>query len=372
MIALNYQPQTTCKAPTYTADFYSTALSPTRYHASLNAELAQSVRHSTPRVIILRRAPAKGSSGQARIRTPLRATLLGVRRIDAWPRARSVHRRVPDKGPRRNRSHELSRHIGQNSDSDVRSEPSRPRTARKRTLNKLGGDNSQGSDSEAAVRLPKRLRIKFENTHEKCKDAIDEQASRAKTNAFQQLRQERGRWLFNQDRQNLGTLDEADRQAQRSLSQFHKDMMHTRPGEHLYLCLMSVPREIREMIYAAMFEDLPATMVVRPKASTAYRSSDLPRVVQPIYYVNRQLFAESVPEFLRTRDIHLDRSGLRTFSNFLGRISNKNAFLAVKSLTFGADATWSSGRNDYDGEEEAYSGSIRDGIPLVARCTFGI
>ena len=145
--------------------------------------------------------------------------------------------------------------------------------------------------------------------------------------------------------------------------------MHTRPGEHLYLCLVGLPREIREMIYAAMLEDLPATIVVRPKASTSYRSSDLPRVVQPICYVYRQLFADSVPELLRTRDIHLDHSGLRTFGNFLGHIPNNSAFLAVKSLTFGDDATWSSGRNDYDGEEEAYSGSVRDGIQLVARCT---
>ncbi|KAA8626832.1 hypothetical protein PtrV1_02512 [Pyrenophora tritici-repentis] len=87
-------------------------------------------------------------------------------------------------------------------------------------------------------------------------------AMQAKAETTQRLVQERGRWLFSNECQNLSELSEPERQAQIFAVQSHKALMVTHPGEHLYLCLMRLPREIREIVYAAMFESLPGNVAI--------------------------------------------------------------------------------------------------------------
>jgi hypothetical protein len=335
--------------------------------------MRQFVRRNTSRVIALSRTPGKATRTRSPNSKVPRSSLLGARRIKTHPRIQSSRDYVlGDIGRKRSRG--LSSEGDQDSDRDSKlpylNSVRQARPARKRALSKLGGDNNEGCGSELG-RLPKRLRIKLEQGREKRKKAAaDQQSSGEKTDATQQLVQERGRWLFNQDRLNLATLNQADRQTQKSLAKFQKDLMNTRPGEHLFLCLMSLPREIRDMVYEAMFQELPTTIIVHPKLGGNFRSSNLPRILPPICYVNRQIFAESVPVLLRPRKIHIDSIGARVFAQFLRRVPSKDAFRSVSSLCLGPDVTWHRVSNEEDNDdEEAFSGTILVGEELVAHCT---
>jgi hypothetical protein len=225
--------------------------------------------------------------------------------------------------------------------------------------------------TEYDEQLPKRIRTELKQEREKHKkDAADQQTSCELSNATQELVQDRGRWLFNQDRQHLDTLDEADRQTQQSLAQFQRDLVNTRLGEHLFLCLMSLPREIRELVYAAMFEELPTTIIVGPKELYHHQPSDLPRILPPVCYVYLRIFSESVPTLLRAREIELAEGGLRQFGNFLHRIPDMTAFRAVSSLVLGSHISW----HDFHDEEESghkdyFSGAFTGADKLAARCT---
>jgi hypothetical protein len=133
---------------------------------------------------------------------------------------------------------------------------------------------------------------------------------------------------------------------------------------------MSLPREIRDMIYGAMFKNLPSTFVVHTKLSVNTDSADLPRILPPVCYVNRQIFGESMPMLLRPREIHVGVYGHRVLANFLHRVPNKDAFRAVSSLLFASGLTWELDNDDEESDDEGeLSLKVYDACDMVARCT---
>ena len=110
----------------------------------------------------------------------------------------------------------------------------------------------------------------------------------------------------------------------------------TCPGEYLFLCLMSVPKELREMVWAAKFSDLPDHIIVRPTSSKKNRWEvnrwDVLGLLPALCYVSRQFFDECVPVLIRQRAVCLNNEGLSSFKALLLRVSGQAAFRTVTRL----------------------------------------
>ncbi|KAI2486266.1 hypothetical protein Ptr902_00399 [Pyrenophora tritici-repentis] len=143
-------------------------------------------------------------------------------------------------------------------------------------------------------------------------------AMQAKAETTQRLVQERGRWLFSNECQNLSELSEPERQAQIFAVQSHKALMVTHPGEHLYLCLMRLPRNPRDNLRSHV------------RKSSRKRCD----------YQSRQFFAESVPVLLRSRNIIINGSGIGVIASLMDRVQSGDADRAVSSLTLLHHIRW--------------------------------
>lgn len=185
-------------------------------------------------------------------------------------------------------------------------------TGRKRAASAFSSDTSDSEADVVSSKMLKRFHYHMaKRRDERKKTKVARRESRKISNVTEQLLRERGRWLFSVDRTNIAALDAATQATQKSLRQFQKNLMATSPGEHLFLCLMALPRELRDLIYAAHFADLPSHMVIRPKmgASLIKYPADVQKTLPPFCYINRQLFNESVPVLIQQRTLFLGRSG---------------------------------------------------------------
>ncbi|KAF2676507.1 hypothetical protein K458DRAFT_267217, partial [Lentithecium fluviatile CBS 122367] len=84
----------------------------------------------------------------------------------------------------------------------------------------------------------------------------------AKTEDLQRWVKTWGQWLFNQDRQNLQSLSAEEAAIQPAVAVFQKSLKEKSPGDFFFLCLMSIPRELRDQIYAAKLEELPEEIII--------------------------------------------------------------------------------------------------------------
>jgi hypothetical protein len=96
--------------------------------------------------------------------------------------------------------------------------------------------------------------------------------------------------------------------------------------------LMSLPRELREMVFAAYLADLPSTIILRPHIFQ--KNHRFPAIVPALCYVNKQVFEESVPMLLRNKQIIVAtrRPAPSVLTNFLDRVPGGKGFKAVTIL----------------------------------------
>jgi hypothetical protein len=96
--------------------------------------------------------------------------------------------------------------------------------------------------------------------------------------------------------------------------------------------LMGLPCELRDMVYAAYFADLPSTIILHPELGNL--DDHFPSIVPPLCYVNKQTFAESIVVFLRDTQIivghHSPAHDL--FTEFLDRIPENKGYKAITKL----------------------------------------
>jgi hypothetical protein len=95
---------------------------------------------------------------------------------------------------------------------------------------------------------------------------------------------------------------------------------------------MSLPRELREMVFAADLADLPSTIILRP--GIYQNNHRFPAIVPALCYVNKQVFEESLPMLLRNKQIIVAADGCAPslLANFLDQISDGKGFKAVTRL----------------------------------------
>ncbi|KAF2822979.1 hypothetical protein CC86DRAFT_409750 [Ophiobolus disseminans] len=144
--------------------------------------------------------------------------------------------------------------------------------------------------------------------HEQLKSLEEERRTKKKTHIgsrniqqqTQQLIRNRGRWLFSADRLSVYELDDVEQQTQKMLVQMQRALKEECPGEYLYLCLMKIPQELRDMIWNSHFAPLPNIIVVRPKMMNrrGLMQSDVSHILPALCYVNHQFFEECIPVFL--------------------------------------------------------------------------
>ena len=138
---------------------------------------------------------------------------------------------------------------------------------------------------------------------------------------------------------------------------------------------LSVPPEIRELIYAALFESLPSSIVLR----TTLSRDDIPRFVDlpqynfpallpPFCYVTRQIFHESVPIFLRTRSITIGNwSCMKLLSHFCNRVPDQRAWKNIQDLTLESEVVWMNKHwRDNMPTDDQYTGTPPYGCRLLA------
>jgi hypothetical protein len=228
-----------------------------------------------------------------------------------------------------------------------------------------------GRGSETAYPTQKRFSNPFEGLQENLKQNQKEKSIHIEK-VNQQHVQAYGRWLFSSDRLNLCSLNETEQQTQKTLATIQSNFKATSPGEYLYLCLMRLPREVRDMIWTAYMDGLPQTIVLR--LQSRLMTSDLPKVLPPLCYVNHQFFDECVPALLRGRKIILDGAGVVSFGKFLRRVRDNMAFSVVTHVVIESHTKWAADSpstyasqiSDEEHWTRPSSQNIRTGEDLVA------
>ncbi|KAF1960922.1 hypothetical protein CC80DRAFT_267393 [Byssothecium circinans] len=108
------------------------------------------------------------------------------------------------------------------------------------------------------------------------------------------------------------------------------------PGKYFFLCFMSLPAELREMVYSAKFEGLPEEIIVSTHMPNTLAIARFAKLLPAICYTNRTIFNESVPVLFRERTITLSRNGVTVLGDLLKSIPNQHGFRAITSLEFGS------------------------------------
>lgn len=129
----------------------------------------------------------------------------------------------------------------------------------------------------------------------------------------------RGRWLFTADYPRLNDISGEEYYAWQQQKRFHDSLKTSSPDGYFYLCLMVLPREIRDMIWTAYTDDLPQNMVVRTRFCKSGNPSPLddPKWLPPLCFTSQQFFDECVPALLRQRIIKIGHESIHVFSKFL-------------------------------------------------------
>jgi hypothetical protein len=93
--------------------------------------------------------------------------------------------------------------------------------------------------------------------------------------------------------------------------------------------LMGLPRELRKMVYAAYFDDLPSKIILRPNLRRVDR---FPSIVPALCYANKQTFAESVPVLLHDKQIVVNDTAHALLIRFLVYIPENKGYRAITKL----------------------------------------
>lgn len=95
---------------------------------------------------------------------------------------------------------------------------------------------------------------------------------------------------------------------------------------------MDLPTELRENVYAQMFADLPHSIILRPDRE---KKECFPPIVPAICYTNKQIMNESIPAFLRGRQIHIRGGESGTIlKRFLNQVPEEKAWKAITAIRF--------------------------------------
>ncbi|KAF2251379.1 hypothetical protein BU26DRAFT_592568 [Trematosphaeria pertusa] len=99
---------------------------------------------------------------------------------------------------------------------------------------------------------------------------------------------------------------------------------------------MTLPREIRDIVYAAKFADLPKSIVLRKKTGSFFTGEALfPPILPAFCFANRQILEESVPALLRGRAITMNGGRAvneATLIDFLDRIPDRKAYKSISEM----------------------------------------
>lgn len=100
-----------------------------------------------------------------------------------------------------------------------------------------------------------------------------------------------------------------------------------------WLRLMSLPLEVRELVYAAKFAHLPPTTMLRCGNDANLARYMFPALLPPWCYVDQQVFRESAPVFFASRAIVVRNDEcLRMLCEFLDRIPEQRAYRRIRVL----------------------------------------
>jgi hypothetical protein len=111
---------------------------------------------------------------------------------------------------------------------------------------------------------------------------------------------------------------------------------------------MSLPRELREMVYAAYFADLPSKIILQPGYFD--ENYHFPSIVPPLCYTDKQVLAESILVLLRKKEIIVEAelAGASLLVSFLDRVPDGNTCKAVTKVQLHKlNALYNWGMNSY-------------------------